>query len=102
MTAVDATGLRALEGIALRLRDSGRAAIFRGAREQPRAVMVVVFAWVAVNGFVLAAMDAEVSLTVTVQIEPAQRDAAFDRLLENGRRHVLAVPGDVLGEPSVH
>ncbi len=39
MTAVDATGLRALEDIALRLRDSGRAAIFCGAREQPRAVM---------------------------------------------------------------
>ena len=40
MTAVDATGLRALEDIALRLRDSGRAAIFCGAREQPKAVMV--------------------------------------------------------------
>jgi len=39
MTAVDATGLRALEDIALRLRESGRAAIFCGAREQPRAVM---------------------------------------------------------------
>jgi SulP family sulfate permease len=39
MTAVDATGLRALEDVALRLRDSGRAAIFCGAREQPRAVM---------------------------------------------------------------
>jgi sulfate permease, SulP family len=39
MTAVDATGLRALEDIALRLRDSGRAAIFCGARDQPRAVM---------------------------------------------------------------
>jgi SulP family sulfate permease len=39
MTAVDATGLRALEELAIRLRDSGRAAIFCGAREQPRAVM---------------------------------------------------------------
>ena len=39
MTAVDATGLRALEDIALRLRASGRTAIFCGAREQPRAVM---------------------------------------------------------------
>ncbi len=39
MTAIDATGLRALEDIAARLRDSGRAAIFCGAREQPRAVM---------------------------------------------------------------
>ena len=39
MTAIDATGLRALEDLAARLRDSGRAAIFCGAREQPRAVM---------------------------------------------------------------
>jgi SulP family sulfate permease len=39
MTAVDATGLRALEDLAGRLRDSGRTAIFCGAREQPRAVM---------------------------------------------------------------
>jgi hypothetical protein len=47
---------------------------------------------------VLAAVDAEVRLTVTVQIEPAQRDAAFDRVLENGRRHVLAVSGHVAGD----
>jgi SulP family sulfate permease len=39
MTAVDATGLRALEDVALRLRASGRTAIFCGARDQPRAVM---------------------------------------------------------------
>jgi sulfate permease, SulP family len=39
MTALDATGLRALEDITLRLRDSGRVAIFCGARDQPRAVM---------------------------------------------------------------
>jgi SulP family sulfate permease len=39
MTAIDATGLRALEDLSLRLRESGRAAIFCGARDQPRAVM---------------------------------------------------------------
>jgi SulP family sulfate permease len=39
MTAIDATGLRALEDVTLRLRASGRTAIFCGAREQPRAVM---------------------------------------------------------------
>ena len=39
MTAIDATGLRALEDIAHRLRESGRTAIFCGAREQPKAVM---------------------------------------------------------------
>jgi SulP family sulfate permease len=39
MTALDATGLRALEDITLRLRQSGRTAIFCGARDQPRRVM---------------------------------------------------------------
>ena len=39
MTAIDATGLRALEELADRIRSSGRAAIFCGAREQPRVVM---------------------------------------------------------------
>jgi SulP family sulfate permease len=39
MTAIDATGLQALEDVALRLRESGRTVLFCGAREQPRAVM---------------------------------------------------------------
>ncbi len=39
MTALDATGLRAMEDITIRLRESGRSAIFCGARDQPRAVM---------------------------------------------------------------
>ena len=39
MTALDATGLRALEDIADRTRASGRTAVFCGAREQPRGLM---------------------------------------------------------------
>ena len=39
MTAIDATGLRALEDVTRRLRASGRVAIFCGTREQPLAVM---------------------------------------------------------------
>ncbi len=39
MTALDATGLRAMEDITIRLRQSGRWAIFCGARDQPRALM---------------------------------------------------------------
>jgi SulP family sulfate permease len=39
MTAIDATGLRALEDVTALLRRSGRTAIFCGARDQPRAVM---------------------------------------------------------------
>jgi SulP family sulfate permease len=39
MTALDATGLKAMEDITLRLRESGRTAVFCGARDQPRALM---------------------------------------------------------------
>lgn len=39
MTAIDATGIKALEDAALRLRESGRTAVFCGAPEQPRATM---------------------------------------------------------------
>lgn len=39
MTTIDATGLKALEDAALRLRESGRTAIFCGAPDQPRAIM---------------------------------------------------------------
>ncbi len=39
MTAIDATGLRALEDVSARLRASGRTVLLCGAREQPRAVM---------------------------------------------------------------
>jgi len=39
MTALDATGLRALEDVADRTRASGRTAVFCGAREQPRGLM---------------------------------------------------------------
>jgi sulfate permease, SulP family len=39
MTAIDATGLRAIEDLAERLRAAGRTLILCGAREQPAAVM---------------------------------------------------------------
>ena len=39
MTAIDATGIRALEEVATRLRASGRTAVFCGALEQPRALL---------------------------------------------------------------
>lgn len=39
MTAIDATGLRAIEEVAERLRASGRTLILCGAREQPAAMM---------------------------------------------------------------
>jgi len=39
MTAIDATGMKALEEVAVRLRASGRTALFCGALEQPRAIL---------------------------------------------------------------
>jgi SulP family sulfate permease len=39
MTALDATGLKALEDVSARVHASGRTAIFCGARDQPKAVM---------------------------------------------------------------
>jgi sulfate permease, SulP family len=39
MTAIDATGLHALEDLAERLHKSGRTLLLCGAREQPSAVM---------------------------------------------------------------
>ncbi|HUR21429.1 MAG TPA: SulP family inorganic anion transporter [Vicinamibacterales bacterium] len=39
MTAIDATGIRALEEVATHLHDSGRTAVFCGALEQPRALL---------------------------------------------------------------
>lgn len=39
MTALDSTGLEALEDAADRVRESGRTAVFCGAREQPRELM---------------------------------------------------------------
>ena len=39
MTAIDATGLKVLEDLADKLRDSGRTLIFCGALSQPRALM---------------------------------------------------------------
>jgi SulP family sulfate permease len=39
MTAIDSTGMKALEEVAARLRVSGRTAVFCGALEQPRAIL---------------------------------------------------------------
>jgi SulP family sulfate permease len=39
MTAIDATGIKALEEVADRIQASGRRILFCGAREQPSAVM---------------------------------------------------------------
>ena len=54
--------------------------------------VVVVLGWIAVNSLVLASVNNEVGLTVAVQIEFAQSDPAFDRLLEDPSRYSHAMP----------
>src|SRR5579884_147878 len=49
---------------------------------------------IAIDGLVLSAVDGEIGLTVAIQIQLAQGDAALDRLLENSGNHVHSMPGD--------
>jgi hypothetical protein len=44
---------------------------------------IVMFEWVAVDGLVLSSVYVEIRLTVAVQIEFTQGDAAYDRLFED-------------------
>jgi SulP family sulfate permease len=71
MTAVDATGLRALEDAARHLRGRGRAAVFCGAREQPQAVMRRVgFASLVGPDNVCPNIDAALARAVQLQAAP--------------------------------
>jgi SulP family sulfate permease len=71
MTAIDATGLRALEDAAAHLRASGRAAVFCGAREQPRAVMQRAgFAGVVGPDNVCPNIDAALARAIELQKAP--------------------------------
>jgi len=62
----------------------------------------IVFGGMAVDGFVFAAMNAEVGLTVTIQIHLAKSDAARDRLLEDAGGDPGLVPGDFAGKADVN
>jgi len=57
---------------------------------------------VAVDSFVLAAMDGEVGLTVAVEIELAQGDPAPDWLFENAGRDRVTVPDNFARQPNVN
>ncbi len=57
---------------------------------------------VTVDGFVLAAVNGEVGLTVAVQVKRAQGDAALDGLLEDPGGDTCAVPGYFPGKPGVY
>jgi hypothetical protein len=61
----------------------------------------IVLDGVAVDGFVFTAMNLEVGLTVTIQIQLAKSDAARDRLLEDAGGDPGVVPGDFAGEADV-
>jgi hypothetical protein len=50
----------------------------------------------------LSTVDARVRLAIAIQIEPAQRDAALDRILVHRRGHGPAMPYDVARQAGVH
>jgi SulP family sulfate permease len=79
MTALDATGLRALEDVTERLHASGRAAIFCGAREQPRAVMDQA-------GFIEAVGRENVCEHVEAALERARSVASRESFVVSHRR----------------
>jgi hypothetical protein len=53
---------------------------------------------VAVDGFILAAMDGEIRLTVAVEIELSQSDAASDGLLVDRGGCLCSRPRDFAGQ----
>jgi hypothetical protein len=57
---------------------------------------------IAVNRFVDSAVDAEIGLTVAVQIQLAQCDAVLDRFLIDGRRYISSVPAQLAWKPDIH
>lgn len=59
------------------------------------------FQRIAVHRFELPAVDGQVSLPVAIQIELAQRHAAFDRRLEDSGRDYRPVPENLSREPDV-
>src|SRR5216684_6765274 len=64
--------------------------------------VVVVRDRVAVNGLIFSAMDAEIRLTVAVQIKASQGDSALDRLLEDPSRYRSPVPHHRSWQSSIH
>jgi hypothetical protein len=60
-----------------------------------------VFQWIAIYGFVFAAMHGEVGLLVAIEIEFAQKDAARDGFLEYAGSDVAAVPDDVARQSNI-
>jgi hypothetical protein len=54
--------------------------------------IVIVLDWVAVNSFVRAAVHAEVYLSISIEIERPQDDAAFNGLLVDRCGYAFPVP----------
>jgi hypothetical protein len=56
---------------------------------------------VGVDGFVGTAVDRQVSLPVTVQVESAQRNRSFYRALKDTGSHTPPLPFDLAGLPNL-
>ena len=64
--------------------------------------VVVVRERVTVNRLVRSTVGSEIGLTVAIQVELAQSDAARNRFLEDPRSHVYAVPNHFARKSSIH
>src|SRR5690242_2083292 len=80
------------------LSENGKAQVAAGKLLFP---VRVVFDGIAVNRFVFAAVNAEVGLTVSIEIQLAESEAAGDGLLEDGGGDDGVVPRDFAGEADV-
>src|SRR5258707_518337 len=64
--------------------------------------IVVVFERITVDGLILAPVDREVCLAVSVQVELTQSDAAIDRLFKDSRGHGSPMPCRLSRKPGAH
>src|SRR6202795_3682671 len=69
---------------------------------QFRLPIRIVLEWVAINGFVLAAMHGEGGLAVSVKIQLAQKDAALDGFFEYTGSHRVSVPQDFARQSNIY
>src|ERR1700741_4727701 len=80
------------------LSENGKRKVAAGKLHLPEGI---VFDGIAVHRFIFAAVNSEVGLTVAIEIQLAESDAARDRLLEDAGGDHSVVPGDFPREADV-
>jgi hypothetical protein len=62
----------------------------------------IVLHWIAIYGFVLAAMHGEVGLAIAIKIQLAQQDAPLNGIFEYGGKDLTAVPENGVRQPNIY